>query len=65
MDRNCLSIDAAFKGVATSDLVSIDFWGKSGPNYYLMDHIGKQMGFMDTVEAVRQLILIHITLMKS
>jgi predicted phage terminase large subunit-like protein len=48
-----LSVDATFKDKATSDKVAMTVWGKSGTKVYLVDLINRQMGFVDTIDAIK------------
>lgn len=47
-----ISVDATFKGTATSDFVSIQVWGKLDGNYYLRYCLNERMGFPETVRAI-------------
>ena len=44
-----LSVDAAFKGTATSDFVVIQVWLTVGPNHYLVDQVRGRFDFVQTV----------------
>lgn len=48
-----LSVDAAFKDKSTSDKVAMTVWGKNGTNVYLVDLLNKQLGFVETLDAIR------------
>lgn len=48
-----ISVDAAFKGKASSDPVCIQVWYSLGPNHYLVDQALGQWSF---VETIRQLL---------
>ena len=48
-----ISVDASFKGDATSDFVSIQVWGKRAQDYYLRYCLNKRLNFPDTVEAIK------------
>lgn len=48
-----ISVDAAFKGTERSDFVAITVWGKRGNDYYLRHCVNRQMGFSDTLRAIR------------
>ena len=50
-----MSVDAAFKDKATSDKVAITVWGKNGTNVYLVDLVNKNLGFVETIEAIKTL----------
>jgi len=54
-----LSIDAAFKGDATSDFVVIQVWGKTGADMYLIDQTRAKMDFPTTLQAIRNMIRKH------
>ena len=49
-----ISVDAAFKGTERSDFVAITVWGKRGNDYYLRCVVNRQMGFSDTLRAIRE-----------
>ena len=49
-----ISVDAAFKGLSTSDYVAITVWAKVGEHYYLRHCVNRQMGFTDTLRAIRR-----------
>ena len=49
-----ISVDAAFKGTERSDFVAVTVWGKRGNDYYLRHVINRQMGFSDTLRAIRE-----------
>ena len=49
-----ISVDAAFKGLSTSDFVAITVWAKAGTNYYLRRCVNRQMGFSETLRAIRE-----------
>ena len=48
-----ISVDAAFKGTDRSDFVAITVWGKRGNDYYLRHCVNRQMGFSETLRAIR------------
>ena len=48
-----ISVDAAFKGTEQSDYVAITVWGKRGNDYYLRHCVNRQMGFAETLRAIR------------
>lgn len=48
-----ISVDAAFKGLDTSDFVAITVWGKLGANYYLRYCMNRKMSFTETLQAIR------------
>jgi predicted phage terminase large subunit-like protein len=50
--RKIMSVDATFKDEDTSDFVSIQVWGKSGVNAYLIDRHKARMDFPTTLEAI-------------
>lgn len=50
-----ISVDATFKDSVRSDFVSIQCWGKTNNNYYLIDALKQRMGFIDTVDAIRSM----------
>jgi predicted phage terminase large subunit-like protein len=47
-----ISVDATFKDKETSDFVSIQVWGKSGANMYMIDHVKARMDFPTTLQAI-------------
>lgn len=47
-----MSVDATFKDTSKSDKVSIQVWGKSGINFYLVDRFNARMDFMTTLQAI-------------
>lgn len=49
-----ISVDAAFKGTEKSDFVAITVWGKRGSDYYLRHVVNRQMGFSETLRAIRE-----------
>lgn len=54
-----ISVDATFKGEATSDYVVIQVWGKTGANMYLIDQHRAKMDFPTTLVAIRNMINKH------
>lgn len=50
-----LSVDCSFKGTASSDYVSIQKWGQLGVRSYLIDRRTDHMGFVQTVQAIKQM----------
>lgn len=50
-----MSVDATFKNTETSDYVAITLWGLKGRNVYLWKLINKRMGFLETVNCIKQL----------
>lgn len=51
-----LSVDATFKNTETSDFVAIELWGLNGRDVYLWKLINKRMGFLETVDKIKQLV---------
>lgn len=47
-----ISVDATFKDKETSDFVSIQTWGKTGANIYLIDRMKARMDFPTTLRAI-------------
>ena len=47
--RSCISIDATFKGNKKSDYVVIQAWGVYDNQFYLIDQVRDQMGFVKTL----------------
>lgn len=54
-----LSVDCAFKSTSDSSYVVLQVWCHEGPNYYLVDQRRERMGFNDTVEAIKAMLLRH------
>lgn len=48
-----ISVDAAFKGDAGSDFVSIQVWGRREQNYYLRYCLNQKLNFPETIAALR------------
>jgi len=59
INREIISVDAAFKGKENSDFVAIQAWGKTGPNCYLLDAVKKRLDFPDTLRELRAFIAAH------
>lgn len=57
--RKIISIDATFKDSDTSDFVSIQVWGKSGPDIYLIDRLKDRMDFVTTIQSIRNIVAKH------
>ncbi|AYC29649.1 phage terminase large subunit [Paenisporosarcina cavernae] len=53
LQRMIISVDATFKDSDTSDYVSIQAWGKTGINAYLVDRDKRRMDFPTTLEAIK------------
>ncbi len=51
-----LSVDAAFKGLDTSDNVAIHVWGKIKNDYFLVDITKAKMDFNTTIQAIRNML---------
>ena len=51
-----LSVDATFKNTETSDFVAIELWGLKGRDVYLWKLMNKRMGFLETVDKIKQLV---------
>ncbi len=50
-----LSIDATFKDTETSDFVAMELWGLKGRDVYLWKLINKRMGFLGTVDKIKEI----------
>lgn len=50
-----LSVDAAFKESESSSYVAVQAWAKIGPDVYFLDQIRRQMGFIDTIQAIQSM----------
>ncbi|MEH7082959.1 phage terminase large subunit [Neobacillus drentensis] len=53
--RKIMSCDATFKDSDNSDYVSIQVWGKSGTNAYLLDRVKARMDFPTTLKAINKM----------
>jgi predicted phage terminase large subunit-like protein len=53
--RMIMSVDATFKDSDTSDFVSIQVWGKSGVNAFLIDRIKARMDFPTTLKEITKM----------
>lgn len=56
LDYTVLSVDATFKEADTSDYVAIQLWGKKGQDAYLIKRYKKQMGIIDTIKAIENML---------
>ncbi len=54
-DELCMSVDATFKGLTTSDFVTMGVWGRLGQHFYLLDLVRDQMDYPATKDALRAL----------
>lgn len=59
MATKILSVDAAFKDEDDSDYVSVQVWGKNGPNMYLIENVTARMNFIATIQTIRNLLKKH------
>lgn len=50
-----MSVDATFKDESDSDFVSIQVWGKTGTNSYLIDRVKARMNFPATLQSIRNM----------
>ena len=57
-----LSVDASFKKTETSDMVAIELWGIAQNHVYLYKLINKRMGFVETLNKIKQLLKDYPTL---
>ncbi|TYS46758.1 phage terminase large subunit [Bacillus infantis] len=57
--RKIMSVDATFKDADTSDFVSIQVWGKSGVNAYLIDRKKARMDFPTTLKSIKEMKAKH------
>lgn len=55
-DQLAVSVDAAFKGLSTSDPVAIGVWGMSWPDVYLLDVVCARMDYPGTKRALRDVL---------
>lgn len=53
LPRIIISVDATFKDSDSSDFVSIQAWGKSGVNAYLLDRVKRRMDFPTTLTEIK------------
>ncbi len=53
MEEFVMSVDCAFKDLASSDFVAIQVWGRRGADKYLIHRVKDRLGFGATVRAVR------------
>lgn len=54
-----IEVDATFKDTKKSDYVAIQVWGKVGKDCYLIEKINRRMGFVDTLEAIKEVAKRH------
>lgn len=54
-DEIIQSWDLAFKGKESSDHVVGQVWGRDGAHFYLLDQIRKRMGFVETLDSIRNM----------
>lgn len=52
LDDVTMSVDCAFKGKDTSSKVAIQVWGRSGPDFWLLDRRTEHMDFNATLAAI-------------
>lgn len=52
LDDITMSVDCAFKGKDSSDPVALQVWGRSGPDFYLLDRRAERMSFTATLAAI-------------
>jgi predicted phage terminase large subunit-like protein len=50
-----MSIDAAFKGTATSDYTVCQIWSRLNDGYYLLDQVREKLDFVQTMKAIHDL----------
>lgn len=55
LPRIIISVDATFKDSDSSDYVSIQAWGKSGVNAFLLDRIKARMDFPTTLVQIKEM----------
>lgn len=51
----CISVDASFKGSASSDFVAMGVWAFISGKFYLVDLVRERMGFRATCDALKTL----------
>lgn len=54
-----MSVDATFKDNEKNDFVSIQVWGKTGPDMYLIDRHKAHMDFPTTMQAIKNMKTRH------
>lgn len=54
-----ISVDATFKDTKKSDFVAIQVWAKVNNDCYLVQKVKRNMGFVDTVEAITSIVNQH------
>jgi predicted phage terminase large subunit-like protein len=54
-DELLISVDAAFKGLQSSDYVAMGVWGRIGRHFYLLDLVHARMDYPATKDALRAL----------
>jgi len=54
-DRIIISVDATFKKTVSGSFVSMQVWGKKGPDRYLLDRVHDRMDFEETCQALKML----------
>ena len=60
INRIVISVDANFKAAETTDNVSIQVIGEGEEgNYYLLDNVTKNMGFLDTCKEIDKLLKVY------
>lgn len=52
-----LSVDASFKDGKRNDNCSLQVWGKKGADYYLVDNVTRKMGFTETLQNIKNLLV--------
>lgn len=55
-DRVIISLNAKFKEVSSASFVTLQVWGKSGSNYYLIDQLRDRLSYLDAKDAVVALV---------
>lgn len=55
-DYAVVSLDCSFKDTAASDYVAGQVWGVKGPDFFLIDQFHDQLGFVDTLAALGDLL---------
>lgn len=59
MHKLILSVDASFKGDKNNDKVSIQVWGKTGADIYLVDNDTRRLDFVSTIQAIKNMLKKH------
>lgn len=56
LDEQILSVDCAFKDLATSDYVAIQVWARKGADKYMIDQYKEKLDFNETCDAILSMV---------